>query len=140
LTLKNLALYPSNFKTTAPSDTTIYWANVNFQEFGFANQRVWQFNAAGITNQNSTTITTPYNISFEGPLSDWLTTSLDGNVINASDAMKISAILDQDKTIFDIFITRDEPLGIFSFSLLQKDKCTCAHALVILQCQLNNLI
>jgi hypothetical protein len=47
LSLKNLALYPSTFSTTAPLDTTIYWANVNFQEFGDANERVWQFMGSG---------------------------------------------------------------------------------------------
>jgi hypothetical protein len=52
MTLKNLSQYPYNLSTTASSDTTIYWANVNFQEFGAANERVWQFQGSGITNQN----------------------------------------------------------------------------------------
>lgn len=71
LTLKNLAIFPSYFSTTTSLDTTIQWANVNFQEFGIKNERVWQFNGSGFKNSPFTTITytiaTPYDIGFEGP-------------------------------------------------------------------------
>jgi hypothetical protein len=131
LTLKNLALYPSNFSTSASSDTTIYWANVNFQEFGFANQRVWQFNVSGITNQNTTMITfiiaTRYNIRFEGSLSGWLTTSSNENAINANDDLiEISYSNEPNKTIFTIYIRQDEPLQTFSFNVFQRDNYCAA--------------
>jgi hypothetical protein len=125
LTLKNLALYPSNFTTTAPSDTIIYWGNVNLQESGSIGERVWQFQGSGITNQNSTTITfiikTRYNIVFEGPLSGWLTTSSNANPINAYDAIEVSYASQQDETIFFINIRQDQPLQTFSYSVSQKD-------------------
>jgi hypothetical protein len=127
LKLKNLAIYPSDFTTTASSDTTIYWANVNFQEFGVTNQRVWQFNVSGITNQDSTTISfviaTPYNIKFEKPLSGWFTTSSNKNAINAYNVMKISSTSNSDYTTFNIYIKQDEPLQTFSFDIFQRDDC-----------------
>jgi hypothetical protein len=130
MTFKNLAIFPSYFSTSASTDTIIYWANVNFQEFGVANKRIWQFNASGIANQNFTKITfiiaTRYNISLEGPLSGWLTSS--SNVINAYDVMKISSISDPDKTIINVYISQAEPLQVFSFSIFQKDDGNCGQS------------
>jgi hypothetical protein len=40
LTLKNLAIYPSNYTTQGVS---LNWANVNFQPIGDTKKRVWQF-------------------------------------------------------------------------------------------------
>ena len=42
LTLKNLAIYPSNFTTEASQGATLNWANLNFQPIGEPNKRVWR--------------------------------------------------------------------------------------------------
>jgi hypothetical protein len=59
-------------------------------------------------------VATRYNIQFEGPLSGWLTTSSNANVINAyENAIDISYTSKQDETIFTIYLRQNQPLQTF---------------------------
>jgi hypothetical protein len=128
LTLKNLAIYPSNYTTQGVS---LNWANVNFQPIGDTGKRVWQFQGSGTTNGNDAEIifitSTPYNISFEGPVSGIITTSSSSEALNAYQITSIQSSTGNNQTIIKINIRADKPLSNFGFNIMQKDDFVVCH-------------
>ena len=124
LKLKNLAIYPSDF-TTSSSNGTLNWANVNFQPIGEPNERVWQLQGSGYTNQKSVqityTIATPFNILFEGPLSGTATSSSVQNALNAYEVATASSTTGDFQTVISLTLTFDQPLLNFGYSVFIKD-------------------
>jgi hypothetical protein len=122
LTLQNLAIYPSDFTTQG---VYLNWANVNFQPIGNTGKRVWQFQGSGTTDGNTAEINfitgTPYNISFEGPLSGIITTSSSSNDLNAYQITSIQSSTGNNQTIIKINIHADKPLLNFGFNVMLKD-------------------
>jgi len=128
LTFKNLALYPSDFTTEASQGATLNWANLNFQPIGEPNERVWQLQGSGYTNQKSVDITyttaTPYNIGFEGPVSGTITSSSVPNALNAYQVASVESSTGGSQTVIRLTLTSDQPLLNFGYSVLIKDnKC-----------------
>ena len=125
LKLKNLAIYPSDFRTQPSDGATLYWDNLNFQPIGTTGERVWQFQGCGFTDLNQVQITyitsTPYNINFEGPISGVVTSSAGPLVLNAADVASVASSTGDYQTIIRIVIKTAEPLKNFGFSIFQKD-------------------
>jgi hypothetical protein len=126
LKLKNLAIYPSNFTTQTSNGVSLNWTNVNFQPIAESGKRVWQFQGSGTTNGNDAEIvfitSTPYNISFEGPVSGIITTSSSSEALNAYQITSIQSSTGNNQTIVKINIHADKPLSNFGFNIMQKDQ------------------
>jgi len=123
LSLKNLALFPSSYRASVSSGS-LNWANLNFQEFGQINERVWELNGSGANNENYVFITyiidTGYDIHFSGSISGWLTTDSLTYALNSTNS-EITYKNEQNTTILTISLSCLNSLGNYSYHLLFKD-------------------
>jgi hypothetical protein len=80
---------------------------------------------SGITDDNDAEIifitSTPYNISFEGPVSGIITTSSSSEALNAYQITSMQSSTGNNQSIVKINIHADKPLSNFGFNIMQKD-------------------
>lgn len=123
--LKNLSIYPTECTITSMSDLVLDWANVNFQPIGKSRRRVWQFQGAGFTNQNSVeiiySIGTPTQIEFEDNLSGVITSSEFSGALDASRIAQIAYSITNNESIIKIIISLDQPLKFFQYEIYKND-------------------
>jgi hypothetical protein len=123
LLLKNVAIYPSDFKSTISDGSTLYWSNINFMPIGDLGYRVWEFQGSGYSESSnveiSYAIASSYLIGFEGPVSGTITTE-NGGVLNGASTI-IQNYQENNQIIISILIRSNQPLKNFGFTLFKND-------------------
>jgi len=124
LKLDNLAIYPSDYTTTASNGVVIDWANIDFQTIGNPGRRVWQMQGSGYTSSAAFSITytvaTPYTIGFEGPASGTISTESSG-VLNANTTTRLQSGSGDNSTTITINFRLKEGNQRFGYAVLKND-------------------